>query len=180
MEQTFAYMIFSCQWSPEIEAEFADWYWGDFVECSISTEVQAEEPSAVWAYDLDYELSRIAPVQLTLGWDPRPALLEVFKQAGVEALFRGAYKGESNWFAFPAPPKALQWQEVALPNISKPVDFERFQEVVAATVELAREQNQDVVFVGGSGFSYDIDAEHLTEAAPVLKEAGMKFLDRHG
>jgi hypothetical protein len=74
----------------------------------------------------------------------------------------------------------LQWQKVAPQSIPKPEDFQRFQEVVDATVELAREQNRSVLFVGGSGFSYDIDAEHLTDAAPILKEAGMKFLDRHG
>lgn len=178
-ETTFAYMVFSSKWSPEMEAEFADWYWGDFVECSMETEDQADEPSAVWAYDLDYEMSRIAPVQLTLGWDPRPTLLQAFEQAGIEPLFRGTYRDEINWLAFPVPQEPLQWQKVAPQSIPKPVDFQRFQEVVDATIELAREQNRSVLFVGGSGFSYDIDAEYLTDAAPVLKEAGMKFLDRH-
>ena len=70
-----------------MQAEFADWYWGDFVECSMETEDQADEPSAVWAYDLDYEMSRIAPVQLTLGWNPRPTLLQVLEQAGTEPPF---------------------------------------------------------------------------------------------
>lgn len=163
-----------------MEAEFADWYWGDFVECSMASEEQAGEPSAVWAYDLDYELSRIAPVQLTLGWDVRPVLLQVFKQEGIEPFFRGFNRGEVNWLAFSAPQESLQWQQVAPQNIPKPVDFQRFQEVVDATVELARTQNGSVLFVGGSGFGYDIDDDFFGNSAPVLKEAGMKFLDRHG
>jgi len=179
-ETTFAYMVFSCSWNTDLAAEFDDWYWGDFVECSMETEDQAEEPSAVWAYDLDYEMSRIAPVQLTLGWDPRPTLVQVFEHVGIQPLFRGTYRHETNWLAFPVPHEPLQWQNFAQENIPKPRDFHRFQEVVDATIELAREQNRSVLFVGGSGFSYDIDAVHLTDAAPVLKQAGMKFFDRHG
>ena len=176
---TFAYMMFSCLWNTEMAVEFDDWYWGDFVECSMESEDQAEEPSAVWAYDLDYEMSRIAPVQLTLGWDPRPTLLQVFEQAGIQPLFQGTYRDETNWLAFSNPQEPLQWQKFAQENIPKPVDFLRFQQVVDATIELAREQNRSVLFVGGSGFSYDDGMDYLADTASVLKEAGMKFFDRH-
>ena len=108
-EDTFAYMLLSCGWNSDMEAEFANWYWGDFVECSMEFEDQTEEPSAVWAYDSDYEMSRIAPVQLTLGGDPRPMLLQGFAGAGIQPVFRGSYPGEDNWLVFPVPERSLAW-----------------------------------------------------------------------
>jgi len=75
--ETFAYLLLACSWTQELESEFPDWYHGDVIECFSECEDQAEEPEDLWAFGWEQQMARIAPVQLTLGWDPRPYLKAV-------------------------------------------------------------------------------------------------------
>ena len=178
-EKTFAYMVLSCNQDIVATGDIVDFYWGDFIECFMESEDQAEEPSGLWAFDMENEVDRIAPVQLTLGWDARPALLQIFECVGIQPEFKGGAYDEINFLVFSAPITPLPWISLSPQETPNPSDFQRFKEIIDATVEQAKAQARKLLFVGGWGFSYDIDSEHLSDAAPVLHQAGMKFLNRH-
>lgn len=176
--ETYAYTVFSCNWNQEMASEFGDWYWGDFIEACMEAEEQAKRPIEVWTYELQYGMERVAPVQVTLGWDPHEILRKIFSAIGINPLFQKGDAGEINWLVYPCPNTPLNCQEQQPSNIPNPSDFHRFKQVLETTIALSKKQNQCLLFVGGQGFSYEHD-EFWEEVAPVLKEAGMKFLDRH-
>src|SRR5437867_3676379 len=86
-ERTFAYLLMASAWSKEIEAEVSGCSRGDVLELFMEREEQAQAPDHLWGFGWDDPMSRIAPVQLTYGWDLRPYLSTAFAEAGVEPCF---------------------------------------------------------------------------------------------
>ena len=183
--ETFAYMLISASWSREIEAYLDPFYVGDIIELHLEEEDQAEFPEHLTTLDLDDIMSRIAPVQLTLGWDPRPYLAAYFQGAGILPRYvQKSSDGEASspicyYEVLPAPGTPLPSITESVPL---PQDKRRFEEVLSATLDLARSQGRGLLFIGGWGWSYaydDMVIDYIKRNEPVLRAAGMLFLDRH-
>jgi hypothetical protein len=176
-ERTFAYLLAASDWSEEIQATVSVSY-SDTIELTMSCEDQAETAEQLWPIGWETFMGRIAPVQLTLGWDPRPYLRSVYREAGIEPLYclRDEMDGDHILYFAQLPPEGFRWSPRARRDRDAP-DRVRFDEVLAATIEIARSQRRGMLFYGGWGWSYEID--YLEDVAHVLEQAGMKFLTRH-
>lgn len=191
-QETFAYMLLSCSQSIRIHNEIlADWSeesCSDILEIFCSLEGQSDIVDTIWPFDWEDSMDRIAPVQLTLSWDPRRYLLEIWQQAGHQVLYQVGNNGFPSYFPIiylGIPPSqdtlAPLLSSVSVEGIINPVDKVRFDDVLIATVELAQTQNRGILFIGDWGFDYKIDAEYLNDEAikNALIRNGMKFLTRH-
>lgn len=171
---TFAYLLLSCSWTPELESELAGWYHGDIIEAFAEGEDQLDP----WSFGWEEQMARVAPVQLTRGWDPRPYMRSVLLAAGIEPQVAIGYSGEVDnalYFAqLPADANAILVTTNNAPDTS---DRHRFDQVLTATAELARKQDRGILFVGGEGWYYEMEVP--PEATPSLRDAGFMFLTRH-
>ncbi|MCS3918013.1 hypothetical protein Q2T83_16020 [Fervidibacter sacchari] len=176
--KTFVYLLLACSWSRDLESQLSDWYYGDIIEAFIESEDQARRPEDLWAFGWEEFMARITPVQLTLGWDPRPYIISIFANANIEPYYRlGYFEEHDNILYFDKlPPKWILPSATAgiVPN---PPDKIRFDKVLLSTIELARSLNRGLLFIGGWGWDYDMDIPR--EVEPILRQAGMQFFTRH-
>ena len=134
-------------------------------------------------------MDRVAPAQLTVGWDPRKYLLEVLHQVDIQPSYQtGYYDNNSNYgdiIYFDQLPSQEDITSLAssvtaeqLTNLS---DRTRFVDVLTSTIELANSQNRGLLFIGCWGWDYQIDAQYLDdeEVKLALERHGMKFFTRH-
>ena len=191
-QETFAYAILSCSRMDAIHSEIrADWSdsgCSDIVECFISLEDQADAGGEIWPFDWDEFMDRVAPAQLTLGWDPRKYLLEVLQKIEILPSYQAGNHDGSNYghiIYFDQLPCqediALVANSAMTEQITNPSDRTRFIDVLTSTVDLANSQNRGLLFVGCWGFDYQIDAQYLDdkEVKLALERHGMKFFTRH-
>jgi hypothetical protein len=177
-EKTFAYVLLACSWSKDFESQLSDWYYGDIIEAFVESEDQARTSEHLWAFGWEKLMARIAPVQLTLGWDPRPYVISIFHEANIEPYYRLGYLEERDNILYfdQLPPEQILLSATAgiVPN---PPDKIRFDEVLLSTIELARSLNRGLLFIGGWGWYYDMDIPREVES--VLRQTGMQFFTRH-
>lgn len=177
-ERTFAYLLLACKWSDEFKSEISDWYFGDIIEAFSEGEDQADCPEDIWSFEWEGFMDRVAPVQLTLGWDPRLYLVSLFKGEGIEPYFATGYADEpNNIICFDRLPDGLVFSGEA-EKIPNPTDRERFDEVLRQTMEMARSQNRSLLFIGGWGWYYEMEVP--SDRKTILQQAGLKFVNRHG
>jgi hypothetical protein len=196
--ETFAYLLLSCAWSPEWEEEFSGWYYGDVIEVVAESEDQAEEPAQLWWKEWQAFSDRVAPVQLTLGWDVRPYLLAIFSKYSIIPSFRSydaTFGDRDNILYFDTPLPSLEnVNQIEVRQMEFDLDIppsapllpekmvyaadkDRFDAVLDATIDLARRQDRGLLFVGGWGWYYDMAVPAVTK--PVMQQAGWVFIDRH-
>jgi len=167
-------MLFACTWSEEFEAELADWYSGDMIEAFM----EAEDQHDPWSFGWEGFMARIAPVQLTDGWDVHPYLIETFARMRVEPAYRLGYLDETdNVVFFARAPGGFESPNIGAAPIGLAADVARFHEVLEATIDLASSQGSGLLFVGESGWAYDMDVPMA--ARGTLERAGFRFATRH-
>lgn len=175
---TFAYVLIAWEWSEEAKAEISRWSYSDALELFLEREDQAAEPDDLWIRGWEQFGARLAPVQLALGWDPRPYLLALFQKVRIAPCFQKSEEdGLPNIVYFDRLPAAAY--PLPVPEGPMPMcqDGTRFHDVLTATVDLARCQNRGLLFIGGWGWSYHKDRFRGDKA--VLRRAGMRVVDRH-
>ncbi|MBW3622040.1 MAG: hypothetical protein KY468_01365 [Armatimonadetes bacterium] len=179
---TFAYMLIAASWTRGIEQYIDTLYSGDIIELHMEEEDQLEAPEHLSTLDLDGYMSRIAPVQLTLGWDPRPCLTETFLNSGIRPHYV-----QKPQFEDQVPFNICYYRELTLEGFSFPssdpppcpADKQRFDEVFTTTLDLARSQDRGLLFIGGWGLGTGYDEDFLADVEPVLRQTRMKFFNRH-
>jgi hypothetical protein len=175
--KTFAYMLLSCDWRDDFREALRDWYYGDIIEAFSEGEDQAESPEELWSFGWEAFMNRVAPVQLTLGFDVRRPILESFKSIGVEPFFRaGGFKQPDNIFAFEvgdAEPR-IDPREHSSEN---PFDVDRLAKVLRSTISIARHEARSLLLVGGWGWYYDMEIP--LNVQELIRDSGMEFANRH-
>jgi hypothetical protein len=169
-DQTFAYIVLSSSYKKEIETM----YWGGVIEAFISCEEQWIEPKDIWPFEWEKFMYRNAVVQLTNDWDPRLALLNIFKDINIEPSFRQVLNGEKdNIIYFDKIPSTTS---VNVFTNKKSKEYERFVNILSDAVILSKKKQLGLLFIGGWGFSYDINLKE--EDQLLLKDIGIKYCSR--
>jgi hypothetical protein len=89
----------------------------------------------------------------------------------------GYFGEDNNVIYYHQLPRDLDLRRSAVSTVRNPRDKARFNEVLTATVELARAQRRGLLFIGGHGWYYDMEIP--PEVTPVLSNAGFQFVTRH-
>jgi hypothetical protein len=177
-DDTFAYVLLACPWSPEIESEVAGWYYGDIIEGFISAEDQATSPESLWWFGWENILARVSPVQLVYRWDPRSFVLSALRDAGFGPLLVGAATwSEANIMYFSRVMPVTDQSQIPAEAAPLPQDELRLDMILAETLHLALRREQGILFVGGWGWSYEKD--QIVSTQSVLRSAGMMLTTRH-
>ena len=176
--KTFAYMLLSCDWRDGLRGEFRDWYYGDIIEGFSEGEDQAESPEDLWSFGWEKFMNRVAPVQLTLGFDVRRPILESFKSIGVEPFFRTGYFNEpDNVLVFEIGDTEPRLDAGGYSAAKNPSDVDRLVKVLRSTITIARREGRSLLFVGGWGWYYDMEIPLSVQE--LIRRCGMEFVNRH-
>lgn len=167
--QTFAYILLTAPHLKEIDKM----YWGGVIEAFMSCEEQWTEAKDLWPFEWGDLMHRVSVVQLTQGYDPRNDLLRNFKKQGIAPIFRQDLDGDKdNIIYFDKVPKNILNED--LPPGSK--HAKRFLEVLSETISLSSKKGLGFLFVGGWGFSFDMNLE--LEDQKLIKAEGIKYSSR--
>src|SRR5258707_15466489 len=145
----FAYVLAAMEGSDKVADTLDGWYCGDLIEGTMQAENAATDPTDLAAFDIGgVRAARVAPVQLTLGWDPRPCLLALLAQADIQPaleLDRGSI------LYFNCVPGASLVLRAPANDAQRPPDVHRFVAVLDATADIVRARKCGLLFVGGAG-----------------------------
>jgi hypothetical protein len=173
----FAYLLAAMEWSNEVADALDGWYCGDVLDKTMKAEDAATDPTDVAAFDVGgVRVARVAPVQLTLAWDPRPCLLALLAQADIHPaleLDRGGI------LYFRRVPPATLLLRVPATDAQRPPDVHRFVAILDATADLIRARDCGLLFIGGAGWSYNDRLKSSDGKVEAMTRAGMQFFDRH-
>ena len=87
-KRTFAYILLACKLTQELKSELSEYYWGGIIEAFISCEEQAIAPEGLYPFGWESIMNRVAPVQMTNGWDPRRNFLGIYSGKPVRDVRR--------------------------------------------------------------------------------------------
>lgn len=197
MANTFAYLLAACSQQEcvheDIQEEFSRGNSSGIIEMCVCLEAQYDSVNCLWPSDWEVSMSRLAPVQMTQSWDCRPYLLRLFEHCGIYPTYQRDFAnfldppteeqlGHIIFFAeMPTKDVLSHAAQSTNATVINPKDKDRFDKVLAATIDLARQEERGVLFIGHWGWDYQKDEEHLQypEVQSALSLSGMKFLTRH-
>lgn len=152
----------------------------------METEVHAAGAADLYLFQPDNSV-RVAPVQLTVGWNPLPVILHGLAAMGLRLAHRSG-----SFHASPPDAPGAQGDCLYLPpavagvvrcpdaSVSAPrsEDAPRFQTVWNETVARAEDRRLGILAIGDWGWHYDFDELAAVEQAS-LRAAGFTIAGRH-
>jgi hypothetical protein len=180
---TFAYLLFVCPTVENLEPPVQDLSYSDLLEYFLSSEEQAIEVADLWP-NWGETMERFAPVQLTLNWEPRTYIEELFCLCGIGPIFSlrdEAGVGKVLFFQTVPSPETLRLLRLLSeePHLGTLPDQLRFKELLALTIERAWQKSEGLLFVGDEGFVYESGNEFIADVKHILQQSEFKFYDRH-
>jgi hypothetical protein len=173
----FAYLLAAMEWSDQVADALDGWYCGDLIDGTMKAENAATDPTDLAAFDIGgVRAARVAPVQVTLGWDPRPCLLALLAQADIQPALELDKGGILYFHRVPSASLVLR---VPANDAQRPPDVHRFVAVLDATADIVRAKKCGLLFVGGAGWSYNDRLKSSDGKVEAMTRAGMQFFDRH-
>lgn len=175
--RTFAYILLACELSQELKSELSEYYWGGIVEVFIDCEEQALAPEDLYPFGWESIMNRVAPVQVTNGWDPRPTLFDELLKEGENPRFTcGGKEDIPNIIFIEHPNKKDSTEKLISLNLMR--DKRQFNKILNSTIQLCSQGNNGLLFIGGWGFSYE-DKQLSDEVRDFLVDSGFQFTSRH-
>jgi hypothetical protein len=169
-DRTFAYLLLVCPDIADPEHDVGAWSYTDIIEAFLQLEEQSAAERDMWPFGWGAHMRRIACTQVTRAFDVRPYMGRLLGSARFRFDHPSIFGGSVLFFSKPE----LKPLGVELTRDNK--DLKRFAGVLEATVKLARERNEGVLFLGGWG--WDFEPNLAPEQQVTLMAAGFPFVDR--
>lgn len=168
--QTFAYILLASPYFKEIERM----YWGSIIEAFISCEEQWLEVSDLWPFGWGNLMSRVSLVQLTQGYDPLNDLMMIFEDKDIMPKLRQDLDRDKNNIVYfdKLPKDTFNYEDLSCQSKHS----KRFLNILNATISLSSKKEAGLLFVGGWGFSYDMNLD--LEDQETIRTAGIKYASR--
>lgn len=175
MTNTFAYTLVASEWNESLKNDLEEYYWGGVIEAFIDGEDQYIEFEQSWPFNWAPIMRKIAVVQLCENFDPRPYLLSYFAFSNITPNFQQSATGENNIFYFSEFPDCAV-NDFSFKNAKRDDNFNRFIKVLSLTLQLCKERNSGLLFIGGWGFSTEDELD--LEAQRMIASHGIKITGR--
>lgn len=183
----FAYLLLTCDRTEARMFDWQEWSCIDILAAFIEVENQAISGDGLWTLDWEHCMDRISPVQVSIGWDPRPYLVEVFDNCQITPLYKADGYGEDEkdaFIYFDEIPEILLMKDIIdsasldISQIKNIKDKKRFDQILMYSADLARQQNRGLLFIGEWGAAQPYGIDQLIGKKRVFQDSGMKIFSR--
>lgn len=183
----FAYLLFACERLEARTFDWSDWSCLDIFAAFIEVEDQSTSIDDLWTFDWEKIMGRVAPVQVTMEWNPCHYLIDVFERCHIKPLYTADCWGEDEKdlvVYFDAVPNtellnnAIISVSSSVKTIKNLKDKNRFDRILIDSASLARLQNRGLLFIGEWEAAQPYGTDYLMGKESILRDAGMKIFTR--
>ena len=168
-KKVFAYILLNADFDGELQSDLASYYWGGIIEAFIDCEEQWVDPANIWPFGWGPRMKRVSVVQITVNHNPCDWISSLISDGVIHPIFVNEYD-DGVITAF----KKDEVNKNALVKYQNGNEyFERFLQMLRL---LATSTYEDIIFIGGKGFSADFEIDSSEQQ--LLREVGIQISSR--